>query len=340
MKQATMAAPYKIVYSDVPVPKISDDQILVKIKRIGICGSDIHVYHGKHPYTTYPVVQGHELAGEVAETGTKVQGFKKGDKVTIIPQVVCGTCYHCKNDRYNICENLKVYGFQTDGVGCEYFAAPADLVFKTESIADLDAIAMVEPVAVAVHAVKRLGDVSGKKIFVIGAGPIGNLIAQTAKALGASEVMIADISDFRLEMASKCGIDYCINTKTEDIGKALTRHFGPDKADAILECAGVDATMEAAITHARKGTDIVVVAVFAQKATVDLGLVQDRELRLIGTLMYKKDDFQTAIELIGSKKINVSILVTDHFKFDEFPKAYEYIEAQKDKVMKVVVTMD
>ncbi len=340
MRRAIMPEPKKIVFQDVRVPEISDDEVLVRIRRIGICGSDIHVYHGKHPFTVYPVVQGHEVSGEIAKIGKNVNGFEKGDVVTIIPQIVCGKCYSCLHGQYHICDNLKVFGFMTMGVASDYFAVKADLVLKAGNIKDFDDVAMVEPVAVAVHALKRLCSVEGKKVLILGAGPIGNLVGQTAKALGADKVMITDVSDFRLGKAKTCGIDFCVNSKTEDVSQAIVKHFGPDKADCILDCAGVKATIGTAISNARKGTDIVVVAVFADKASVDLGLLQDRELRLIGTLMYKKGDFDTAIDLVGSGKINTKALITDRFVFEDYLKAYEYIDHKKDLVMKVIVSLD
>ncbi len=340
MKQAVMIEPGKIEFRDVDIPKINPDEVLIKTHRIGICGSDIHVYHGKHPYTSYPIVQGHEISGEIAKVGENVQGLKEGDLVTVMPQVVCGECYPCLHDQYHICDNLKVLGFQTTGTASEYFKINAASVLKTDSITDLNDIAFIEPVAVAVHALGRLGDISGKKILVLGAGPIGNLIGQAAKALGAQQVMITDVSDFRLELAAKCNIDHCINTQKVDLGSALVEKFGHDKADCILDCAGVSASIDAAISNARKGSDIVVVAVFSKKESVDLGLIQDRELRLIGTLMYKKEDFLKAIDIIAKKQINIGILVTNTFGFDEFSDAYEFIEKQKDQAMKIIVQLD
>ena len=151
--------------------------------------------------------------------------------------------------------------------------------------------------------------------------------------------MITDLSDYRLEKARECGIDYCINTGKEDIGKALLENFGPDKADLILECVGVNPTMTQAIGNARKGTDIIVVGVFGEKANIDLGLVQDRELRLIGTLMYQEKDYIKAIELIEKGKVALKPLVTDHFPFRDYLKAYELIEEKRDRVMKVIINV-
>lgn len=247
MLQQVMTNSKEITFNEVPVPEITADQVLVKIMKIGVCGSDIHVYHGKHPFTSYPVTQGHEVSGEIVKLGEKVTGFTVGQKVTIQPQVVCGKCYPCRHGKYNLCEELKVMGFQTTGTASEFFAVDAAKVTALPEDMSYDEGAMIEPLAVAVHAVKRAGDVKGMKIAVLGAGPIGILVAQTAKGLGAESVMITDVSDLRLEKAKECGVDFCINTKEKDFGEAMLENFGPYKADVIYDCAGNNITMGQAI---------------------------------------------------------------------------------------------
>jgi L-iditol 2-dehydrogenase len=200
--------------------------------------------------------------------------------------------------------------------------------------------AMIEPLAVAVHALGRLGPLSGKKIAVYGAGPIGNLIAQAARGLGAARVLITDTSDHRLNLARDCGIGDTVNPKTEDTAAAIARCFGPDKADAALECVGIQATMDQAIANARKGSDIIVVGVFGDRPLVDLGLVQDRELRLIGTLMYTRVDYETAIDLLTSKKVRLEPLMSAHYPFNEYMAAYQFIERNRDKSMKVFIDFE
>ncbi len=184
MLQRVMTAPKKIEFNEVPVPEINEDQILVKIMKIGVCGSDIHVYHGQHPFTSYPITQGHEVSGQIVSVGNQVQNFSVGQKVTIQPQVVCGKCYPCRHGKYNLCEELKVMGFQTTGVASHYFAVDAAKVTLLPDEMPYDEGTMIEPLAVAVHAIRQGGDVTGKSIVVIGAGPIGILTAQVAKGMG------------------------------------------------------------------------------------------------------------------------------------------------------------
>ena len=340
MLQQIMTEPGKITFNKVPVSQPGKGEVLIKILRIGVCGSDIHVNHGKHPYTSYPVTQGHEVSGTIDTIGVDVEGFTVGDLVTIQPQVICGVCYSCTHGGYHICDSLKVMGFQTTGMASEYFTCDAERVLKLPEMINPDEGAMVEPVAVACHALSRSISVSGKKILVMGAGPIGNLVGQAAKGLGSEAVMITDLSDFRLDLAKKVGLDYTVNPSREDLGEAILTNFGTDKADLILECVGVQPTMEAAVLNARKGTDIIVVGVFGDRPLVDLGLVQDHELRLIGTAMYQTCDYLQAIELIGKGLVQLKPLMTDHFPFMEYEKAYSYLDEQKDQAMKIFIDID
>ncbi|WP_132379450.1 zinc-dependent alcohol dehydrogenase [Muricomes intestini] len=340
MIQAIMTAPGNIVYQDVDIPEVQPEQIKVKMKRIGICGSDIHVNHGKHPYTNYPVVQGHEVSAEVAEVGNKVTNCRVGDKVTIQPQVVCGKCYPCTHGMYNDCETLKVMGFQTIGMASEYFVVDAKKALVLPKDMSWDHGAMIEPLAVAVHAVRRYsGDMHGKKAVVLGGGPIGNLVAQTAKALGAEVVLLSELSAYRLATAQKCGIT-TVNPNERNLLDAIVEACGKDRADVIFECIGINPTMKQAIEYARKGSHIIVVGVFGDLATVDMAAVQDHELSLLGSAMYREEDYIKAIDLVAAGKIEFETLITHRFGFREFKKGYDTIDQEKDKAMKVMINME
>ena len=340
MIQAIMTAPGNIVYQDVDIPEVQPEQIKVKMKRIGICGSDIHVNHGKHPYTNYPVVQGHEVSAEVAEVGNKVTNCRVGDKVTIQPQVVCGKCYPCTHGMYNDCETLKVMGFQTTGMASEYFVVDAKKALVLPKDMSWDHGAMIEPLAVAVHAVRRYsGDMHGKKAVVLGGGPIGNLVAQTAKALGAEVVLLSELSAYRLATAQKCGIT-TVNPNERNLLDAIVEACGKDRADVIFECIGINPTMKQAIEYARKGSHIIVVGVFGDLATVDMAAVQDHELSLLGSAMYREEDYIKAIDLVAAGKIEFEALITHRFGFREFKKGYDTIDQEKDKAMKVMINME
>lgn len=337
MKQAILERPEKIIFREVEKPVISDREVLIEVKRIGICGSDIKAYYGKHPYIKCPIVQGHEFSGVVAAKGQKVTGLKIGDKVTVRPQLVCGHCFLCKRGDYNICENLKVIGCQAEGAAQQYLKVDMNLVVKLPGKMSFEEGAMVEPVAVAVHALGQAGRIKGRKILVLGAGTIGNLTAQAARALGAKAVMITDLSSFRLNIARECGIDYTANVARASLPEQLEKYFGPGRADLILECVGAEKTINQAIEVAGKGSEIIVVGVFDEKPKTDVGLVQDKELKLLGSLMYKAEDYQTAIRLINSRKVRLKPLMSRTFNFEDYPEAYRFLEKSGDRVMKVFI---
>ena len=337
MLQQVMTAPGAIEFREAPTPEPGPGEVLVKIMRIGVCGSDIHVYHGEHPFTSYPVTQGHEVAGLVERLGEGVTGLAVGQKVTIQPQVVCGKCWPCRHGKYNLCEELKVMGFQTTGVASHFFAVAAEKVTPLPETMSLDEGAMIEPLAVAVHAVRRAGDVAGQDICVLGAGPIGILVAQAAKGMGAKRVMITDVSDVRLEKARECGADFCVNTREKDFGEALTECFGPDKADVIYDCAGNNITMGQAIRHARKGSTIILVAVFADLGKVDLAVLNDHELDLNTSMMYRSEDYEKAIQLADAGDVQLRPLISKHFPFSEYLEAYRYIDQNRETTMKVLI---
>lgn len=340
MLQAVMTRPGEIEFRDVARPVPARRQVLIQIKRIGVCGSDIHVYHGLHPYTSYPVVQGHEVAGVIAEVGAGVRNLAPGDRVTFMPQVTCGRCYPCRHGMYHICDSLKVMGFQTGGAAQELFAVDARRVLKLPDHVSLDHGAMVEPVSVAVHALSRGGGARDRRVLVLGAGTIGNLVAQVARASGARDVMVTDVSDYKLGKARACGIEHAINPHREDLEQALRQRFGPDRADLILECVGAQETISQGIANARKGTTIVIVGVFGKKPEVDLGLVQDRELSLVGTLMYQERDYERAIELVAGGRLHLDELITHRFRFRDYLRAYQTIEEARGNIMKVLIALD
>ena len=340
MLQQVITAPKEITFREIPIPEAGPGQVLVKIKKIGVCGSDIHVFHGTHPYTSYPVTQGHEVSGQIVELGEGVTGLSVGQKVTIEPQVCCGHCHPCTHGKYNLCESLRVMGFQTTGTASEYFAADASKVTPLPEALTWGEGAMIEPLAVTVHAAKRFPDLKGAKAVVLGCGPIGILLAQAVKALGADKVLVTDISDTRLELAKSVGADFAVNTREKDFGEAMLEAFGPDKADVIYECAGSDITMEQAIQNARKGSTIILVAVFGKRASVDLAKLNDSELDLNTSMMYRHEDYLDAIRLAEEGRVRLKPLQSAHFALTDYQKAYEYIDSNRETTMKVLIDVD
>ncbi|MGB7537569.1 MAG: alcohol dehydrogenase catalytic domain-containing protein [Anaerolineales bacterium] len=336
MKQATMTAPGQIDVRDAAEPKPGPGEVLLRIRRIGVCGSDIHVFHGKHPLTRYPVIQGHELSAVIEALGPGVPDLSPGAKVTAMPQIVCGGCAPCRRGDFHICDNLKVQGFQAPGCAQELWVTAAEKIVPLPGAFTFEQGALVEPAAVAVHAVARAGPIDGRRVAVLGAGTIGNLVAQTARSAGA-QVLITDLSEYRLEVARRCGLAAVSNAEAETLAQASARAFGKDGFDVAFECVGVEPTITAAVDSIQKGGTIVVVGVFGDQPRVNLALVQDRELNLRGTLMYQRPDYERAVALIASGGLLTEPLVSKHFPMVDYLEAYRFIERFGDRSLKVII---
>tara|TARA_B100000029_G_C17607614_1_gene967978 strand:+ start:1910 stop:2944 length:1035 start_codon:yes stop_codon:yes gene_type:complete len=339
IRQAVMIEPGKIEMRKVAPPKIKNDEVLLRIKHIGICGSDIHVNHGLHPFTSYPVIQGHEFSGIIEEVGSEINNLYPGMNVTGRPQIVCGDCGPCKRDDYNICDELKVEGFQAPGVAQDLFSTSSEKIIPLPNSLSLEQGALVEPVSVAVHAAKKAGDLKGKHITIFGAGPIGNLIGQVCQSSGAKKVLIRDISDFRLSIAKACGLENISNARNESMADAKLRIFGNDSYSIAYEAVGIEPTMKDGIETIEKGGKLIIVGVFGEKPKIDMALVGDRELNLIGSLMYKHQDFEDAVRLIELGEIILSPLITKHFPLEKYEDAYSFIEEQGDRSLKVIIDL-
>lgn len=342
MRQAILVEPKHIEFKEVEEPKAADltaHQVLVNIKRIGICGSEIHSYHGLHPATFYPVVQGHEYSGVVMAVGSEVTVCKPGDHITARPQLVCGKCNPCKRGQYNVCEHLRVQAFQADGAAQDFFVVDDDRVAKLPEGMSLDYGAMIEPSAVGAHASNRT-DVKGKNVVVSGAGTIGNLIAQFCIARGAKNVLITDVSDLRLAKARECGIKHTLNITKKTLKEAAQELFGEEGYQVGFEVAGVEVSIRSLMETIEKGSDIVVVAVFAKDPALSMFYLGEHELRLIGSMMYRHEDYLTAIDYVSKGIVNLKPLVSNRFAFEEYDDAYKFIDTHRETCMKVLIDFE
>ena len=340
MRQAVMISPGFIEYRDVAEPKdLKADEILMRIKRIGVCGSDIHVFHGEHPATPYPVVQGHEYSAIVEAVGDKVTKVKPGMKVTARPQLVCGECGPCRRGQYNACQNLKVQGFQAPGVAQDLFVVPEDRIVPLPDSMSFEQGAFIEPTAVGAHSTNRPSNLKGKNVVVSGAGTIGNLVAQFAKARGANKVLITDISDFRLNIAKECGLEGRLNVKNTPFEEGIRSYFGDEGFQIGFEAAGVEASLSSLMQYVEKGGDIVIIGVYAKNPVVNMFYLGEHELNVYGSMMYRQEDYEAAAKMIASGEIVTEPLLTKSFPFGEYLDAYKYIEKQGDKSMKVMIEL-
>lgn len=339
MQQAVMMAPGKIEFGDVKEPVPGRGQVRIRVRRIGVCGSDIHVFHGKHPFVRYPLVQGHEFAGTVESVGPGVKGVAVGDKVTATPQEVCGTCVPCRRGQYNACVALKVRGFQAPGCAQDLFVTEADKIVKLPAAFSFEQGAFVEPVAVAAHSTGRAGSMEGRNVVVAGAGTIGNVVAQACRSRGAAKVLITDVSDFRLGVAREVGIGATCNVRTEPLADAARREFGPDGYDLAVEVSGVEASLASLVAGITKGGTLLIVGVYGDKPRVDMSVVCEHELDVKGSMMYRHEDWDQAVAWIAAGAVRTEPLVSRHFPFRAYPEAYAFIEAEGERSMKVMIDL-
>lgn len=340
MRQAVMIGPGEIEYRHIEAPGLAAGEVLICVQRIGVCGSDIHVFHGKHPFVTYPLVQGHEFAGVVESVGEGVDNVSVGDKVTATPQEVCGICPPCQRGQYNACEVLKVRGFQAPGCAQDFFMTEADKIVRLPDDFVPEQGAFVEPVAVAAHSTGQIRDLRGKNIVVSGAGTIGNFVAQACKCRGAKKVLITDISDYRLEIARQVGIDAVCNVRNQSLADAVAKEFGVDGFEVGIEVAGVEESLSSLVSGVGKGGTVLIVGVYEELPKVEMSVVCEHELTVKGSMMYRHEDWVQAVDWIASGELKTDPLDSKHFSFEEYLSAYQFIQNEGDKVMKVMIDLD
>ena len=339
MRQAVMTAPGAIEFREETNPIPGKGQVRIRIERIGVCGSDIHVFHGKHPFVTYPLIQGHEYAGVIESIGEGVQGVGVGDKVTATPQEVCGVCPPCRRGQYNACEKLKVRGFQAPGCAQDLFVTEADKLVTLPADFEPEQGAFVEPVAVAAHSTRRAGDLTGKHVVVAGAGTIGNFVAQACLSRGAAKVLITDVSEFRLDVARQVGIAATCNVAKETLADAAGREFGAHGFDVAVEVSGVEASLSSLVAEIGKGGTLLIVGVYGDKPQVDMSVICEHELDVKGSMMYRHEDWEQAVKWIASGNVKTAPLVSKHFSFEQYAEAYAFIEAEGERSMKVMIDL-
>lgn len=320
-----------------PAPVPGPGELLVRSTVVGVCGSDTHAATGDHPFIDLPYRPGHEVVGVVAGTGPGVDDFAVGDRVIVEPNFYCGTCPQCRQGRYNICQELKVFGCQTPGGMADLFTIPADRVHRVpQDMTDLQA-ALVEPLATPVHAVAKAGDLTGRTVAVLGAGPIGLLVLAAARHAGASRIVVTDLLDSKRERALRLGADVVLPADAPDLAAQAHEALG-GPADVVFDCVAREQSMAQAIDIVTKGGLVMVVGVGAAGGTrIRLDLVQDRELRIEGALMYVADDYRTALSLIGSGAVDVNEIVTATYPLE---RAADAFAASRDpEQVKILVTV-
>ena len=327
--------------AEVPTPGVGAGEVLIRVGACGICGSDVHGYDGSSGRRIPPIVMGHEAAGRIAAVGAGVSGLADGDRVTFDSTIYCGACEYCRRGEVNLCDNRQVLGvscgdYSRAGAFAEFVVVPARVVYKLpESISFAEA-AMLEAVAVAIHAVS-LAEISAESTaLVVGAGTIGVLILQALRAAGCGRVFVSDVDATRLKMAKELGAEDVLSANDDTVAQILQRTGGVG-VDVAMEAVGRNETVNAAIASVRKGGTVVLVGNISPEATLPLQKVVTRQIRLQGACA-SAGEYPEAIALMASGAIRVKPLITAIAPLADGPQWFERLYAREPNLLKVVLT--
>ena len=307
---------------DVPVPKVSGNQVLIKVGAAGVCYSDIMAFKGLHPYRVPPVITGHEAAGEVVSTGDLVKRVKIGDRVAVEPHAGCGACWHCRHGQYNLCADKRLIGVGSwMGAFSEFMVAEEDMCFQIPSSISDEEGATIEPFAVGFHAVRVSGMNIGQTAAILGCGTIGMMTLLSSRIGGAVNVLVSEPSAEKRRMAQALGADRTINPLETDPVAAAFDMSGGKGIDTVFVTVSGTQVLKQALLMCRRGGTVVVVAVFPGETPVELWQIQNYERKMIGTNMYTADDYIAAIELYKAGKVDLKPLITNRVPIEESPAA-------------------
>lgn len=337
MRAAVCVKPFEIRLQQVGDPEPKPDELVVRVRATGVCGSDVRGYQGIHPeITDYPVILGHEFAGEVAAIGGDGDGWRIGQRVAVEPITVDGTCAACLRGDYHLCDHLWLNGHQYPGSFAEYTTAKKRFTYPLPEALTFEQGAMIEPLAVCVHAVRVAGVRLGDFCVVLGGGTIGQLAAQVAVAAGAT-VMLADPFPFKREVASRCGIHYTADPFGDNLEEAIRERNHGQLADVVLEAAGAQQSLAQSVTLVRKGGTIMAIGFTAQpEDRINLTLITIRELKFLGTVIYCRD-YPPAIQLVEQGRIKLDPLMTAFSTLDQAEQAIKTVIEHKDRNIKSMI---
>ena len=316
-------------------PKPGRTEVLIAIKAASVCGGDLHIYKGKHPSAPLPMSLGHELAGEVIDAGEAVTTARIGDRVTVEPVIVCGDCPPCRSGLYGYCDNLSYHYRKGQGAMADYFVVDQRYVYKLPEHLSYEAGSLIEPLAVAVHAVKRAKIGLGDKVVIIGAGPIGILITAVCKAAGAQEIIIADIAEVRLQAAADLGATRTVNSRNESVLDVVREVTGSRGIGKSFECVGREETFIQAMACLCKGGTATMVGIFEQPAIqIPASIFVAQEITVQGSQGYCWD-FDTALALTST--IDLDRLISHVFPLADVDKAMKAALDPKEKAVKIIL---
>jgi 2-desacetyl-2-hydroxyethyl bacteriochlorophyllide A dehydrogenase len=335
MKAFLATAPQTLEYVEQPIPEPTANEVLVKTRAVGICGSDIHLFRGDHPYTTYPMIFGHEASGVVEAVGSDVKEIMAGEHVVLEPLIPCGKCYPCSIGRRNCCSNMKTVGVTTNGALSEYFAVPDYCIHKIPESLSFSLAALAEPFSIGFQAASRGAVEKSDQVVIVGSGTIGLTILAAAKQAGA-KVLISDFIDNRLEIARKMGADVVVNSQKDnlpDLVKQWTHGLG---ASVVIEAVGTPVTIESTVELTADAGRIVIAGVTKEKFSMRGVDVTKKELTISGS-RNNLNKFGDAINFILTNPGLAENLITHTFSFADTLAAFKTANEKPGETCKVMI---
>jgi len=330
MRSLVYKGPNELKIEDKSKPQLKSGEVLIKVKYCGICGSDITIWKGKHPRAKSGVILGHEFTGEIVEMYDVNSNLCIGDKVVVEPLIHCHRCNYCKEGKYNLCNKIGLYGIDENGAFAEYVKVLSDKVIPLSPSTDLKKMTLIEPLAVVVNAVSKSNIKLGDTVVILGAGPIGLLIAQVARDAGAAKIIVSEINESRLKRAKKLGF-IIINPQKEDVEKEVKK-ISPKGADLVFDVAGHPSVVDSAFKIVKKGGEINVVAIYTQELLISLQKLAYSELIIKGTFIYTWEDFYRAKILLEKDLIDSKSIITHIFPFEDSIKGFEMMKKGFDGI--------
>ena len=340
-KRLVLVKPFTTVVEEVPIPEPGPGEALVQVKCVGVCGTDVRSWMGRHAFTTYPRVMGHEVSGIVVKLGDGAaadasgHSLAEGDVVVIEPYSACGRCYPCSLGRYNCCENLQVMGVHRDGAMQEYVCAPVRLLHKAPAHRSFTELAFVEPAGVGLHGIRRSRVAADDTAAVIGSGNIGLLMIQILKARGVKVIAI-DVKESRLVLARKLGADLALNSTTEDVVEKVREFTGGVGVPVVFEVVGAVPTIAQALEIVSYAGQIVLVGVCPDEFPLKPELLNKRELDILGS-RNSAGCFPEVVELVGQGKLVTEDLVSRRIGIEEFDDTMKEVTSGAKDEIKIVV---
>jgi hypothetical protein len=337
MKSIVCEKPWQLKMKEMDLPEVKPGEALIRVRRVGICGTDLHAFKGEQPYFSYPRVLGHEISGEVAEVGKNSYGFKQGDRVAIIPYLECGNCIACRMGKTNCCTRLNLFGIQRDGGMSEYLSVPMDHLIKSEKL-DLDQLAMAECLSIGAHAIRRANIEKGEFALVIGAGPIGMAVMQSAREAGA-KVMALDIVEARLKFCrDKLRVDYVIHGEKDPV-KDIESITNGDYPTLVFDATGNRKSMEKSFNFVAHGGRLILVSLVQDNITFYDPDFHRRELTLVSSRNATRQDMEHIVRSLEAGKMDGTSFITHRASLDQVISQFESWLKPETGVIKAVVEL-